>query len=764
MTERVETRVVGARLPFVDGVEKATGATQFAADLRLPGMLTGMALRSPHPHARILRVDASKAEHLPGVHAVLSRENTPAARFGINHKDETAFCREKVRYIGDEVAAVAAVDEDTAREALSLIQVEYEPLPAVTDPFAALSRGAPLVHEAIPGNIASQFHVARGEVDAAFEAADACFEDEFHTHLAHQAYIEPTGCAAEWRPGDEITVWGCLQSVFVIRTFMLSPVMGIAPEKFRVIQTKPGGAFGGKLDVKAALLAAMLSRAAGKPVSFLLSLGEDLISMRPRMPVHFRLQSAFREDGKLLAKRVEIVAENGAYSSLSPAIMSSVALRTDNLYRTPAVDIDARLVYTNVCPSGQMRGFGNVQATFAWESHLDNVAAGLGMDPLELRLRNYVEKGDVTLHGWKIASCGVADAARYAARAIGWAEKRRRGGRGRGVGMASTIHVSGNKGFAVELGPDDTEPSSGIVRIKEDGKVEIWTGESDLGQGSASAMAYIAAEELGLPVEDFDVPPTDTGCMPFGFGAFASRITLIGGNAVKIAAADARQALLAAAGEVLEAAPEQLAVEGREIAVKGFPGRRTTVKEVVQAAGGLIQGRGTWLAGGEVLDKKKYGNPSTTYSFATHAAEVEVDLETGIVTVLRVTAGHDPGRVINRLGSEGQVEGGAVQAMSFCLMEGLSPRDGRIRGANFHDYLIATSLDAPPVEHQFFETIDPHGPYGAKGLAETAINPTAAAIANAIFHATGARIRTLPFTPERVLEAIEAAKSEGGVK
>lgn len=758
MTDRIETRVVGARLPFVDGVEKVTGATQYAADLRLPGTLTGMALRSPHSHARVLRVDASRAERLPGVHAVLSRENTPPNRFGINHKDETAFCRDKVRYAGDEVAAVAAVDEETAREALALIQVEYEPLPAVTDPFAALAGGAPLVHDDIQGNVASQFHVARGEVEAAFAAADARFEDEFHTHLAHQAYIEPTGCAAEWRPGDEITVWGCLQSVFLIRTFMLSPVMGIGPEKFRVIQTKPGGAFGGKLDVKAALLAAMLSRAARRPVHFLLSLHEDLISMRPRMPVRISLQSAFRKDGKLLGKRVRIVAENGAYSSLSPAIMSSVALRTDNLYRTPAVDIEARLVYTNICPTGQMRGFGNVQATFAWESHLDSVAAGLGIDPLELRLKNYVEKGDVTLHGWKIASCGVADAARYAARAIGWAEKRKEGGKGRGVGLASTIHVSGNKGFAVELGPDDTEPSSADVRIREDGRIEVWTGESDLGQGSASVMAYIAAEELGLPVEDFEVPPTDTGCMPFGFGAFASRITLIGGNAVKIAAGEARKALLRAAGEVLETSPEELVVEGREVSVKGFPGRRATVKEVVRAAGGLIRGAGTWLAGGEVLDKKKYGNPSTTYSFATHAAEVEVDTETGIVTVLRVAAGHDPGRVINRLGAEGQVEGGAVQAMSFCLMEGLSPQEGRIRGANFHDYLIATSLDAPPIEHQFFETIDPHGPYGAKGLAETAINPTAAAIANAIFHATGARISTLPLTPERVLEAIEAAR------
>jgi CO/xanthine dehydrogenase Mo-binding subunit len=759
MNVRTKTRAVGVRLPYVDGVEKVTGATRFVGDLGLPGALTGLALRSPHPHARILRLDASRAESLAGVYAVLSRENAPAAKFGINHQDETAFCTDKVRYIGDEVAAVAAVDEATAREALELIRVEYELLPFVDDPFAAFEEGAPLVHENIPGNLASQFHVTRGDVDAAFAAADATFEDEFHTHLAHQAYIEPTGCVAEPHPDGRLTIWGCLQSVFLIRTFMIAPVTGMDPGHIRVIQTKPGGAFGGKLDVKAALMAALLARAAGKPVKFLLALGEDLVSMRPRMPVHISLQSAFRADGKLLGKRVNIVAENGAYSSLSPAIMSSIALRTDNLYRTPTVDIEAKLVYTNVCPSGQMRGFGNVQATFAWESHLDNAAAGLGIDPVELRLKNYVETGDLTIHGWKIASCGVADAARYAAKAIGWTEKRQQGGKGRGVGLASTIHVSGNKGFAVELGPSDDEPSSAVIRIDSEGRAEIWSGESDLGQGSASVMAIIAAEVIGMPVEDFQVPPTDTGCMPFGFGAFASRITLIGGNAVKIASENTREVLLRAAADVLEAAPEELVIEGREISVQGFPARKTTVKEVVRAAGGVIEGSGTWYAGGEVLDAQKYGSPSTTYSFATQAVEVEVDMETGVVTVLKVAAGHDPGRVINRLGSEGQVEGGAIQAMSYCLMENLSPEKGRIRAGNFHDYLIATSLDVPPVEHEFFETIDPHGPYGAKGLAETAINPTAAAIGNAIFHATGARLRSLPFTPERVLAAIDEVRA-----
>ena len=755
----MNARVVGRPHPIIDAAEKVSGATVFINDLELPGALTGMALRSPHPHARILNLDTSDAERLAGVAAVLSRNNTPDAPFGINHKDEAAFCREKVRYVGDEIAAVATVDEETAREALSLIRVEYEVLPTVGDPFAALEPDAPLVHDSVAGNVANEFHIKRGEIDEAFHAADAAFADEFHTHLAHQAYIEPTGCAAQWHPGGKISVWGCLQSVFLIRTFMLGPVMGMSPDDFRVTQTKPGGAFGGKLDVKAALMAAMLSRAAEKPIKFMMSLEEDLIAMRPRMPVHISLESAWKRDGTLAGKRVRIVAENGAYSSLSPAIMSSIALRTDNLYKTPAAEIQGKLVYTNVIPSGQMRGFGNVQATYAWESHLDNVADGLGMDPADLRLRNYTEKGDVSLHGWKIASCAVADATRYVVDQMDWKAKRARGGKGRGVGLASCIHVSGNKGFSVELGPDDTDPSSGVVRVDEEGDVEIWSGESDLGQGATSVMAYIASEVMGIPVDRFKVPPTDTGYMPFGMGAFASRITLIGGNAVKLAAEDARRNLLDAASEFMEIPADELEIVEGEVRAKALPGRKMAVGEVVRRAGSVIEGEGKWLAGGDVLDKEKYGNPSTTYSFSTHGAEVEVDMETGVVDVLRICCGHDPGRVINRLGAEGQVEGGAVQGMSYAMMEGLAPLEGRLRGRNFHDYLIATSMDAPPIEHDFFESMDPYGPYGAKGLAEVAINPITAAICNAVYHATGgARIRSLPVTPERVLEAIEEAR------
>ena len=752
-SQKIMTQIVGGRIPPVDGAEKVTGITTYIDDIELPDLLTGMILRSPYPHAKILNVDTSRAERLSGVYSVLSWKNTPRTHFGICKKDEASFCQSKVRYIGDEVAAVAAMDSDTARAALDLIEIEYEPIPALENALSAMEKGAPLVHENTPGNIAHEIQLTRGDIHNAFNSADKTFEDDYHTQLAHQAYIEPTGCVAQWHQGGQITVWSCLQSVFVARSFMLSPVMGIRTENIRVIQTKPGGAFGGKLDVKATLLASLLARSSKRPVKLLFSLEEDLTNMRPRMPIHIHLQSAFSSDGKLLGRRQKVYADNGAYSSFSPKIAGSVAMRTDNLYRTPAIEVVAKLIYSNVCPTGQMRGFGNPQATFAWETHLDNVAENLGIDPVDLRLRNYIKQGDVTIHGWKIASCGIDETTRYAQKAIKWKQKRKQGGNGRGVGLASTIHSSGNKAFAFEQGETE-EPSTAIIRINENGKVEIYSGESDLGQGSSNVMAFIAAEILGLDVKDFNVPPTDTACMPFGFGALASRITLIGGNAVKIAATETRKILLKAAGKILEVSSEQLSIQGQVIFVKGYPEHRVNVKEVVRKQGGTIEGKGTWLAGGEVPNEKMYGNPSTTYSFATHAAEVEVDMETGTVKVLNLVAGHDLGRVINRFGAEGQVDGGLIQGMGYCLTEDLKPSEGKILGNNFHEYLIPTSMDIPNIEMEFFETIDPYGPYGAKGLAETAINPTAAAISNAVSHAIGAKIKHLPLAPELILKAI----------
>jgi CO/xanthine dehydrogenase Mo-binding subunit len=753
-----EFRVIGKRVAGVDLREKATGETRYLMDLKWPGMLVGRVLRSPHPHARVLRIDTGRAKAAPGVRAVVTAEDTPNIPYGIVIPDELPLARDKVRYIGDEVAAVAAADEEAAEEALRLIDVEYEVLPAVFDPVEAMQPGAPRIHE-VERNIAYAIHLERGDGAAALAAAEVVLEEAYATPMMHQGNLEPICCAAEYT-GGRLTVWAPFQSPFLARQFLLAKPLNLPYSAVRCIQTPVGGAFGGKLDQRLYLVCGLLAMHAGKPVRMANSYAEELTATRPRLPTRIGLRSGWAKDGRLLAKQVEIVADNGAYSSLSPPIMSSMSMRTDNCYRTPAVKIDADCVYTNTQPTGQMRGFGNPQATFAWESHLDMAAERLGIDPAELRLRNATQTGDVTVHGWRIASCGLSEAIRRAAERIGWREQRARRPPNRGVGLACTIHVTSNKPFATSITGYDYDGSAAYVRVHEDGAVSVATGEVDLGEGVNTTLALIAAEELGVPVDQVSVNLVDTDAAPYGLGTYASRTTFMGGNAVRAAAADARGQLFQVAAALLGADPADLEARDGKVTARSS-GRAASIGEVVRAAFNQgttsILGRGTYTSEPGPMDaKRRYGNQTMTYSFACHAAEVEVDPGTGRVRVLRVVAAHDLGRVINRLGAEGQVEGGVTQGLGFALSEELRFEEGRILNAGFLDYKIPSSLDAPVIEPIFVETDDPYGPYGAKGMAETAINPTAAAIANAIYHATGARLRALPMTPEKVRAAIRA--------
>jgi CO/xanthine dehydrogenase Mo-binding subunit len=547
----------------------------------------------------------------------------------------------------------------------------------------------------------------------------------------------------------------------------LARPLGLPVGAVRLIQTPAGGAFGGKLDQRLYLLAGLLAMRAGAPVRLENTFAEELASTRPRMAARLRFKTGFSKDGLLLAKQTNIVADNGAYSSLSPPILTSMAMRTDSLYRTPAVRVEARLVYTNGLPSGQMRGFGNPQATFAFESHLDMVADALGLDPVELRLKNATQPGETSIHGWRMASCGYTECLREAARRIGWAAKRGPKGTGRGVGLAGTIHVTSNKPAAVAMTGYDWDGGNALIRINEDGTVTLFTGEVDLGEGVATTLALFAAEELGVPYDRILVPPVDTDTSPYGLGTYASRTTFMGGLAVRAAAAEARGQLFAIAAELLEAAPGDLEAKDGVVRVKGSPARNVAFGQVVKAGFNrgmnAITGRGNFSSKIDFEPKTKYGNQTMTYSFACHAAEVEVDLETGAVKVLKVAAVHDLGRVINRLGAEGQVEGGAIQSLGLGLCEQIIQRDGKVLNPNFVDYRLPSSLDSPPIDVAFVETLDPHGPYGAKGLAETAINPTAGAIANAVFHATGVRVRDLPITAEKILSGLAARKGSSGM-
>jgi CO/xanthine dehydrogenase Mo-binding subunit len=756
--------VIGKRLPAIDAPGKTTGQVVYLQDMRPPGMLYGKVLRSPHAHARIVAVDTSRAEKLPGVKTVVGGVNAPRIPYGISILDELPVAVDRVRYIGDEVALVAAVSEDLAAEAASLIRVEYEPLPAVFDVQEAMAPGAPQLHQAAPGNLAVHFTLERGDVDAAFRQADCVFEAEYTTPIQHQGNLEPICCIAEYQNG-KLTIWGPFQSPFVARQYLLAKPLGLPVGQVRLIQTTVGGAFGGKLDQRLYVLAGLLALRAGAPVRLENTFEEELSTTRPRMPARIRFKTGFSKDGLLVAKHTSIVADNGAYSSLSPPVLTSMAMRTDSLYRTPAVRIEAKLVYTNLVPTGQMRGFGNPQATFAFESHLDTVADALGIDPVELRLKNAIQSGETSVHGWRMASCGYAQCVREAARRIGWAQKRGPKGVGRGVGLAGTVHVTSNAPAAKGMTGYDWDGSNALVRLNEDGTVSLFTGEVDLGEGVATTLAMVVAEELGLPHDRVFVHPVDTDVSPYCLGTYASRTTFMGGLASRNAAREARDQLFAVAAELLGMSPMALEAKDGVVRVKGDPGRSVPFDKIVHAGfnRGLnaITGQGTIASKVDFEPKTKYGNQTLTYSFACHAAEVEVDRETGAVKVLKIAAAHDLGRVINRLGAEGQVEGGAIQSLGLALSEQLLQRDGRVLNPNFVDYRIPSSLDAPPIEVAFVETLDPHGPYGAKGLAETAINPTAAAIANAVFHATGVRIRSLPIPAEKMLAGLAELQGSG---
>ncbi|MDP6618809.1 MAG: xanthine dehydrogenase family protein molybdopterin-binding subunit, partial [Nitrospinota bacterium] len=702
----IEHTFIGKKLPMVDAKEKVSGNGEYIADMTLPGMLHGRMLRSPHPHARILNIDASAAEKVPGVRAILTGRSSPQPKFGISTLDETPFAVDKVRYVGDEVAGVAAESEDALEEALSKIAVDYEEIPFVTDPLEALEAGAPLVHEDKPGNVAYAFEIERGDVDGAFQRADKVFEERYRTHLTHQAYLEPTGAIGQWNEDGTVTVRGPLQSPFTVREFMLAPGLGMPREKIQVIQTRSGGAFGGKLDVKLLLVVAFLAKEAGRPVRILLSPEEDISTMRPRVPARFHIRSAFAGDGKLLGKKVDVTADNGAYSSFSPAIASSMAVRTDSLYKTPNVRVTGRLTYTNTEPSGQFRGFGNLQASFCWESHLDTAAEGLGMDPLDLRMRNFTEPGETTVHGWRISTNGVRECVEKAAESIGWKEKRKKNGLAggsspggasskiRGVGLACTIHVTSNSAHAAHFrnGKDEAE---GEVIIGTDGGVSVLSGEAELGGGAATVMALIAAEELGVDYRSVQVPHVDTLHHPFGLGTYASRATFMGGHATLLAARSARQALLQRASRVLEADVSELAAEDGKVFVTGSPARSVTFGEVIGQTGGeAVDETSLYVSDGEVPDPvTRYGHTASTYSFAAHAAEVSVDRETGEVTVERIACAHDLGRALNPIGAEGQIEGGVAMGVGQTLWERVVRRDGYIMNPHYRDYLLPGAKD-----------------------------------------------------------------------
>ena len=759
MTNNVEPPslfYVGQDVPMVDSKEKATGKAVYFTDLKLPKMLYGAILRSPYAHARILNVDSAKAASLSGVKAVIRAKDVPSVKYGPQMPDRNTLAVDKVRFIGEEVAAVAATSPEVAQEALTQIKVEYRPLPAYFDPEESAMSDGPWIHEDKPHNIAHTSQIVRGSIREGFAQSDVVVEETFHTQAVHCLYLESQMCLADLDERGNLILYLPVQTPFTWRN-KVANVLGMPLSRVRVVQTHMGGAFGGKLDTSLHLIAAVLALKANRPVRLINSKEEDLTASFHRVPAKIWIRVGAKRDGTLISKQVRIIGDNGAYNSLAPKIVcTNMAIRSDCLYRYHHTGTESTLIYTNKVPTSAFRGYGNPQITFAQESIIDMVAKEIEMDPVEFRLKNIIQKGDITIHGWQIRSSALDACLREGARKIGWRRSRPVKKKMRGMGTACMIHVSGNRG-AMEWDGSET-----IIRFHDDGTAVVLSGEAELGQGARTVLAQITAEEIGMKIEDVKVRQVDTDVSPFALGPYSSKTTVLAGNATRLAAQKMRSMIVEKTSKMLDADPSAVRINGGQVWVDGNEEEKMPLREVFHWAH-IQEDRETLVAHG-VYDPGKvrispqnnyYGDISATYPLAAHFAHVEVDPDTGEVTVLNYVAAHDIGRVINPLGARGQVIGGVVQGLGYSLMEEIKYDGGRVCNADLADYLIPTAKDIPPIHVLFMESDDPVGPYGAKGIGEPSLIPVAAAVANAIYDATGIRFTEIPITAERLYLALK---------
>ena len=749
---------LGVGIPQVTARAKVLGRAVYAGDIKLPGMLHGRVLRSPYPHARIVAIDTAAARALPGVRAVLTGADAPAQLWGAHHKERAVLAKDVVRYCGEEVAAVAADSDEIARDALDLIQVEYEELPAILSPDEAMDEDAPGVHSG-RGNVAHEIRFERGDVAAGFASAHLVHEATYTTHSQYPGYLEPMATVAALEPDGRLVLWTSTQAVNLVR-LQVAGTLGLPVSNVRVIQATTGGGFGGKIvEDDNQLGAGLLALHTKRPVRLVNNRLEDFQACCASVPERITLKLGMTAEGVIVAKDVRIVAECGAYAGLAGDVMHVSAMRSDNMHRNANVRSHATLYYTNNPPRGAFRGFGGTQMLFALNSHIDAMARQLGLDPVDVHQRNAIVAGDVTVHGWEIGSAGLKECIDQATQALDWSAKRARtqprvGVKRRGVGMAAAMHVSGNRTIG------NWDGSTVIVRIHEDGQALVISGECDMGQGATTVIAQIVAHELSLPLSRVRVAAPDTDTAPFAVGTLASRVTMAAGNAAIRSARAARDKLLALASTLLEAHVDDLELFNGTVRVRGTDRAMDFAalarQHIWRHGGESLQVSASWDAQTTMHDANLYGNIAPAYSFAAQAVEVEVDTQTGRVTVLDSYVADDCGKALNPIAVHGQTNGATVQAIGWALYEQLHYENGRLANGNFADYTMATAEAVPLLRGGFVESNDPNGPYGAKGASETAILPGAPAIANAVFDAVGVRITDLPITPEKVLAALRA--------
>ena len=728
---------VGKPHPRLEGPDKVTGRARYSYDIRLPNQLYARILRSPHPHARIRRIDTSQAEALPGVHAVLSAANAPEIEW---YEEKSRLFDWTVRFAGDEVAAVAAESEEIAEDALRLIQVEYEPLPFVLEMEQATQPDAPRLHTDKPGNRVDEPKVyERGDADSALAQADVVIDQAYTTATALHNALEPHGCTADWR-GDELTLYESTQGIFEVRE-QTAEKLGLAQHQVRVIKQHMGGGFGAKQIVwKQSIIAALLSKAAGRPVQLMLDREAENLAAGNRNATQQRVRLGAKRDGTLVAIVADIRQAVGAYMVGGEA--SNVSGPYQRLYRCPNVRTVQEGIYINAGPSVAFRAPGFVEGAFALESAMDELARALDMDPIALRQQNYT--GDDQKKNQPYTSPeGLRRCYERASQEFGWSDYRRpaaQGSKRRGIGFAS--HDWGGSGHP---------PGYAWVKLNSDGTADVVTGTQDIGTGTRTGLAQIAAEELGLPLHQVRVYLGDTGSGPYAPVSAGSATLATIGPAVREAAANAYRQLLEAAALVLEEEPQKLRVVEGQVEVIDAPGQRVSVAEVMQRISPhMIQGHGA--RGPNPKDK-------SVRTFGAQCVEVEVDLETGEVTVLRVVAAHDCGRIINPMMVNSQIVGGVTQALGFALFEEriVDPKRGIVLNPNLEEYKVPTVADVPSIQPVLIDLPDPEAnPTGAKGIGEPPLVPTAPAIANAIFDATGIRLRHTPFSSRRLLDALAA--------
>ena len=774
----MELADIGKTFRRLDYETKVTGRAQYLADMQVPGMCHGKILRSPLPHARIKNIDTSKALKVPGVLAVITRDDILRDEgiepyYGPVFKDQTIVAVEKVRHVGDPVAAVAALDVDAAEEVLRLIEVEYEELPAILDVHQALKSGATLVHESVRipesgfadlaelkpiegTNICTHFKLNRGDIQKGFAESDHIFEDTFTLPATQHSFLETHACIASVEPGGRITVWATTQNPFVVRT-QLASIFKVPVSKVRVIVPYLGGGYGGKVYPKVEPIAVALAQKAGRPVRVVLSREEVFYTITKHAAV-IRMKTGVTKDGTLVARECEIHLDTGAYAEIGPRVAKKSGYTAAGPYKIPNLKIDSYSVYTNKPPAGAFRGFGVSQSAWAVESQMDIIAAGLEMDPLELRKQNGYNEGDKFVTEETLRAIGLKECIDEVAKSIGWDSRKFKGS---SVQRSKGENIKRGKGLACMIKATITPSiSCAVVKLNEDASLSIYTGTVEMGQGSETVLAQIAGKELGIPLPTIQVLGVDTDVVPYDLTTSSSRSTFHMGKAVQLAAQDILGQLKQIVVKEYGVPEDKVTFADGKIRVAET---QLDYAEVMFKRFGM-QG-GTLVGDGQVKTsvKDEFGAKSTSafWFLAAGAAEVEVDMETGKFKLIKYATAVDVGKALNPLGCRQQLAGAAITGIGQAMFEEIAYDNGQLINPNLVDYVLPSLGDMPPVIDLIcVEVPDRNGPFGAKGIGESALIPVAPAIANAIYDAVGVRIKDLPIKAEKIYLALEDQKGK----